>query len=159
VSVTLPEPFHQPGRPYLKDSVLEGESDWELTLLALDKRSSATYAADPRADEAQRIGALFTAEEAARVDAYLAASLQDTDRLDAIAAAGALNRVDVNWVIAELRTAWARLDKLRDRVDNSGSLADTGYLSSAVGYVRWSRKPQAVSPCNGTRSSRAQTVR
>jgi hypothetical protein len=141
------EPFHQPGWPYLTDSVLEGESDWALTRLALSKRSFAVHDDDPRAHEAREVGKLFTAQEAQRVDAYLAASLQDTDRLDAIATVGALNRVDVDWLIGELRTAWARLDEFRDRIDNSGRLADTGHLSSAVDYVRWSRKPQALSPC------------
>ncbi|WP_042428067.1 hypothetical protein [Streptacidiphilus anmyonensis] len=141
------EPFHQSDRPYLMDSVLEGESDWALARLALNKRSFARYDPDPRADEAQEIGKLFTADEAKRVDAFLAASLQDTDRLDAIADTWAVTGDDLKWLIAELRQAWQRLDRFRDRIDNSGSLADTGYLSSAVDYIHWSRKPQALSPC------------
>ncbi|WP_042370551.1 hypothetical protein [Streptacidiphilus neutrinimicus] len=141
------EPFHQPGRPYLTDSVLEDEPDWALARLALSERSFATYKDDPRADEVRRIGEHFTADEARRVDAFLAASIHDTDRLDAIDAAGTLNRVDVDWVIAELRRAWGQLDRLRDCLDDSGSLLANTYAASSVDYVRWSRKLQAFSPC------------
>ncbi|MER8103854.1 hypothetical protein [Kitasatospora sp. NPDC094016] len=141
------EPFNQPGRTFRRDSILGDATDWDLTRLALSERSFATYKDDPYADEARRIGDLFTAEEAQRVDDYLVASIQDTDHLDAIATAPELADDDRAWLITELRLAWERLDRLRDAVDNSGSLMNTSYASSSVDYVRWSRKPQAYSPC------------
>ncbi|MER6364464.1 hypothetical protein [Kitasatospora sp. NPDC001527] len=99
------EPFVRPERTFRKDSVLPDATDWELARIALDRRSSAGYAADPLADEARRIGEEFTAAEAARVDAFLAAGVQDVHRLGAIAAAPDLTGGDRTWLIDQLRLA------------------------------------------------------
>ncbi|MFJ9846984.1 hypothetical protein ACIRYZ_42450 [Kitasatospora sp. NPDC101155] len=152
------EPFAQPGRPFRQDSVLDGMTDWELARIALDRRSSAVYHDDPRADEARRIGEEFTAAEAARVDAFLAAGIQDVRRLDAVADAQALTGEDRDWLIDQLRLAWDRLDRLHDCLDRSGSLLTNTYAASSVDYVRWSRKPGAFSPLHGGRPGRPTTA-
>ncbi|MFE4356116.1 hypothetical protein [Kitasatospora sp. NPDC056800] len=151
------EPFNQPGRPFRQDSALPDTTDWELARIALDRRSFAALAADPRADEAQRIGEELTAEEAARVDAFLAAGVQDVHRLDAVAATQALTGEDRTWLIDQLRLAWDRLDRLHDCLDDSGSLLTNTYAASSVDYVRWSRTPRALSPLNGPRRARPTT--
>ncbi|MFE4398715.1 MULTISPECIES: hypothetical protein [Streptomycetaceae] len=151
------EPFNQPGRPFRQDSILGEATDWDLTRLALSERSFATYKDDPRADEARRIGEQFTAEEAQRVDDYLVASIQDTGHLDAIATAPELTHDDRAWLIAELRLAWERLDRLRDSVDHSGSLMNTSYASSSIDYVRWSAQAAGVLPLPGARPGRLTT--
>ncbi|MER5353443.1 hypothetical protein ABT093_24295 [Kitasatospora sp. NPDC002551] len=143
------ERFARPERTFRKDSVFPDATDWELARIALDRRGSAAYATDPHADEARRIGEEFTAGEAARVDAFLADGLQDTGRLDAIAADDqALTGEDRDWLIGQLRLAWDRLDRLHDCLDDSGSLLSNTYAASSVDYVRWSRRPQALSPLN-----------
>ncbi|MBP0453995.1 hypothetical protein J5Y04_31300 [Kitasatospora sp. RG8] len=148
-AATAYEPFARPDRPYRQDSVLADATDWDLARVALNERSFAVYSDDPQADEAQRIADLLTAEEARRVDRFLAAGLQDTDRMDAVAAATDLTDDDRSWLLEQLRLAWRRLDCLRDAIDDSGSLMTTTYAASSVDYVRWSRKPQALSPLNG----------
>ncbi|MFD5433750.1 hypothetical protein ACFWJ4_16565 [Kitasatospora sp. NPDC127067] len=152
------EPFARPERTFLQDSALPDATDWELARIALDRRSFAAYAADPRADEARRIGEEFTAEEAERVDVFLAAGVQDVHRLDAITAAPDLTGEDRTWLIDQLRLAWDRLDRLHDCLDDSGSLLTNTYAASSVDYVRWSRKPQALSPLNSPRRVRPTTA-
>ncbi|MGW7316143.1 hypothetical protein [Streptomyces sp. NPDC054865] len=39
----------------------------------------------------------------------------------------------------QLTTAWARLDKLRDRIDTAGSLMANTHIASAIDYIRGSR--------------------
>ncbi|GAA2815230.1 hypothetical protein GCM10010441_44800 [Kitasatospora paracochleata] len=155
------EPFARPGRTFLQDSVLEdvldSAADWDLACVALDRRSFAVYHDDPHAEEARRIGAEFTAEEARRVDAFLAAGVQDVHRLDAIAAATDLTGDDRTWLLDQLRLAWQRLDRLRDVIDSSGAVMNARHPARAVDYVRWSRKPQALSPLNGARLGRPTT--
>ncbi|MFJ9447138.1 hypothetical protein ACIRRH_35610 [Kitasatospora sp. NPDC101235] len=141
---TAYEPFARPERTFRKDSALPEATDWELARIALDRRSSAAYAADPHADEARRIGEEFTAEEAVRVDFFLAAGIQDSGRLDAVAAGQTLTGEDRDWLIDQLRLAWDRLDRLRDCIDDSGSLLNNTYAASSVDYVRWSRRPEAL---------------
>jgi hypothetical protein len=143
------EPFHQPDRTYLKDSVLERWTAWEMALVALDMRSSAAYQDDPRADEARRIGAKFTADEAARIDAFLASSRQDSSRLASIKSSLAgtgEDGADLRWLVTELHKAWDRLDRLRGGIDHGGSLLDAHMVASSIDYVRWSRQPEAISP-------------
>ncbi|MEU4301931.1 hypothetical protein [Kitasatospora aureofaciens] len=157
-AATAYEPFAQPGRSFLQASVLPDATDWDLARIALDRRSSAAYAIDPHAEEAQRIGEEFTAEEAQRVDAFLATTIQDVGRLDAIATSPTVTGEDRDWLIAQLRLAWQRLDGLRDCLDDSGSLLQNTYAASSVDYVRWSRKPRAFSPLRGGRPGRPTTA-
>ncbi|MFE7524671.1 hypothetical protein ACFU7Y_03005 [Kitasatospora sp. NPDC057542] len=157
-AATAYEPFARPDRSYRPESALPEATDWELARIALDRRSSAAYADDPHADEARRIGEEFTAEEAARVDVFLAAGIQDVHRLDAIAAGQALTGEDRAWLFGQLRLAWHRLDRLHDCLDHSGSLLTNTYAASSVDYVRWSRKPQAFSPLRGGRPGRPTTA-
>ncbi|MFJ6384694.1 hypothetical protein ACIQI7_32390 [Kitasatospora sp. NPDC092039] len=158
LAATAYEPFNQPGRTFRKDSILGEATDWELARLALSERSFAAYKDDPRADEARRIGEQFTAEEAQRVDAFLAAGIQDTGHLEAVAAAEEFTGEDRDWLIGQLRLAWDRLDRLHDCLDDSGSLLTNTYAASSVDYVRWSRKPQAFSPLLGGRPGRPTTA-
>ncbi|MFE2727050.1 hypothetical protein [Kitasatospora sp. NPDC059327] len=138
-------PFARPGRTYRQDSALADASDWELARLALDRRSFAVYHDDPSAEEARSLADLLTAEEAARVDRFLAAGVQDTGRLDTIATGGPdLTDDDRTWLLDQLRLAWQRLDSLHDAIDRSGSMMTTTYAASAVDYVRWSRRPEAL---------------
>ncbi|WP_329501498.1 hypothetical protein [Kitasatospora herbaricolor] len=138
-------PFARPERRFRQDSVLDGESDWVLARLALDRRSFAIYDDDPRAEEARRLAEEFTVEEAERVDRFLAAGVQDNGRLEAVAAAGpTITDEDRTWLLDQLRLAWQRLDRLRGCIDNSGSMMQTTYVASAVDYVRWSRRPEAL---------------
>ncbi|MFJ4672829.1 hypothetical protein [Kitasatospora purpeofusca] len=146
-AVPVHEPFARPGRTFRQDSIWDADiTDWALARIALDRRGSAAYHADPLAEEARQVGEEFTAEEARRVDAFLAAGRQDVHRLDAIAAAGHLTGDDRTWLLDQLRLAWQRLDRLHDSIDDSGSLMNTTYAASSVDYVRWSRKPQSLSP-------------
>lgn len=39
----------------------------------------------------------------------------------------------------QLATAWMRLDELRDRIDDGGSLMANIHVASAIDYVRGSR--------------------
>lgn len=48
--------------------------------------------------------------------------------------------VDTQWLAQQLRRAWTQLDKLRDRIDNAGSLMDTNHVATAIDYVRGSRE-------------------
>ncbi|MEV5010023.1 hypothetical protein [Streptomyces sp. NPDC055692] len=103
-------------------------------------RRCAGYHDDPQADAERRLGEAFTEDEVRRADAYLAAGLRDTSRLADIEAT--LNGVsdDTKWLVEQLKTAWARMNVLRDRIDDAGSLRDIGYVSSAIGNVPGSRE-------------------
>lgn len=152
------EPFAVRSRVFRLDSVLEGESDWALARLALNERSFAMYHDDHRAEEARRIAKLFTFAEAGRADAFLAAGIQDADRLEALATAETLTDEDRTWLLDQLRLAWSRLDSARDAIDNSGSMMTTTYAASSIDYVRWSRRPEAytgIDPRRATRQSEA----
>ncbi|MFG2463336.1 hypothetical protein ACGFWE_40675 [Streptomyces sp. NPDC048523] len=46
---------------------------------------------------------------------------------------------DTEWLAQQLRRAWAQLDKLRDRIDDAGSLMVRTDVETAMGYVRGSR--------------------
>ncbi|MFI8085834.1 hypothetical protein ACIF6L_34220 [Kitasatospora sp. NPDC086009] len=138
-------PFARPERVFLAESVADGASDWELARFALSERSFAGYHDDPRAEEGRRLADKLTAEEAERVDRFLAAGVHDSQRLDALAAAGpSLTGDDRAWVLDQLRLAWQRLDRLHDAIDHSGSMMATTYAAGSVDYVRWSRKPEAI---------------
>lgn len=127
---------------FRQDSAVPDRSDWQLACEALELRKSARYSDDPQAEADRQMRKAFTADEAARIDAFMAAAQHDTGRLAAIEArledttAG-----DTKWLIEQLRRQWALMDELRDRIDNAGSTMHTSYVESAVGYVRWSRMP------------------
>ncbi|MER7826932.1 hypothetical protein ABTX85_30730 [Streptomyces sp. NPDC096097] len=125
---------------FLKDSSNPGRTDWELARLAVHLRGYAKYADDPEADAAQRLEEAFTQEEVRRADAFLEAGHQDADRLAAIAARlGNDTATDEAWLVQQLATAWMRLDELRDRIDDGGSLMANTHVASAIDYVRGSR--------------------
>lgn len=125
---------------FLKESSNPGRTDWELARLAVHLRGYAMYADDPEADAAQRLGEAFTEDEVRRADAFLEASHQDADRLADIAARlGNDTATDEAWLVQQLATAWMRLDELRDRIDDGGSLMANTHVASAIDYVRGSR--------------------
>nr|WSW64519.1 hypothetical protein OG513_38935 [Streptomyces sp. NBC_00998] len=130
---------------FLQESSKPGRSDWELARLAVHLRGYAKYADDPQADAAQRLGEAFTEDEARRADAFLEAGRQDTDRLAAIEVRlGKDAASDEAWLAQQLTTAWARLDELRDRIDDGGSLMANTHVASAIDYVRGSRPVNEV---------------
>ncbi|MCF3132469.1 hypothetical protein [Streptomyces olivochromogenes] len=47
---------------------------------------------------------------------------------------------DAEWLAQQLRWAWTQLDKLRDRIDDAGSLMVRTHVETAIGYVRGSRE-------------------
>jgi hypothetical protein len=122
---------------FREDSIKDGWSDWQLADRAVEIRRMERYGGTLAAEVESRLRKEFTADEVRRVDAYLAASLPDTGRLAAIE-----NRLepatddDTRWLTEQLTIAWARLDTLRDRIDNAGSLMANGHVASAIGYVR-----------------------
>ncbi|MGW6857796.1 hypothetical protein [Streptomyces xanthophaeus] len=125
---------------FLQESSKPGWSDWELARLVVHLRGFATYADDPQADAARRLGDAFTADEVRRAYAFLEAGRQDTDRLAAIEARLCKDATsDEAWLVQQLTKAWARLDELRDRIDAGGSLMANGHVASAIDYVRGSR--------------------
>lgn len=115
--------------------------DWTLAHEAVWIRLMARHSPNPQVEAAQRIQEAFTADEARRIDAYLAAATPDTDRLAAIEARLDDASDDTKWLAEQLRLAWADLDELRDRIDDAGTLMHTAYVSSAVRYIRHSREP------------------
>ncbi|MEW5627220.1 hypothetical protein AB1388_11695 [Streptomyces hydrogenans] len=122
------------------DSAQPRRTDYALARLLVWERSLAKYDADPEADLLCRVHELFTEDEHRRALDYLAASEQDTGRLTTIEAGlGEDTTSDTTWLVGQLRTAWARLDELRDRIDNSGSLIDLHYMAEGINYVRGSR--------------------
>ncbi|MGW7260790.1 hypothetical protein [Streptomyces sp. NPDC054834] len=120
-------------------SSFPGWNDWRLAREAVWLRSK-TCDNDPQAEKDQRISKAFTADEARRIDAYLAAGVPDTGRLTAIEARLDDATDDTKWLAKQLKQAWAQMGKLRDRLDDAGSLMDPDYAASAIGYVRWSRE-------------------
>ncbi|MEU3495363.1 hypothetical protein ABZ747_17980 [Kitasatospora cineracea] len=148
------EPFARPERTWRQDSLDESASDWTLARFALSERSFASYDDDPGAGEAQSLADRFTAEEARRVDAFLAASIQDRGRLEAVAASEELTGDDRTWLLDQLRLAWQRLDRVRDAIDHSGSMMMTTYAASSIDYVRGSRRPVAFTGTDPRRATR-----
>ncbi|MEU9464441.1 hypothetical protein ACIQCQ_38620 [Streptomyces sp. NPDC088394] len=126
---------------FREDSIKDGWSDWQLAHLAVDIRRMERYGGTLKAEVEPRLRKEFTADELLRADAYLAVILPDTGRLTEIE-----NRLesaaddDTRWLAEQLRIAWDRLEKPRDRIDDGGSLMDKGHVSSAIGYVRGTRK-------------------
>ncbi|MFF6888653.1 hypothetical protein ACFY9F_36380 [Streptomyces sp. NPDC012421] len=113
---------------------------YDLARLLVWERSLAKYDADPDAELERRVHRLFTEDEYRRALDYLAASEQDTSRLAVIEAGlGEDTTSDTAWLVGQLRTAWTRLDELRDRIDNSGTMADLHYMAEGIDYVRHSR--------------------
>ncbi|MFJ8469658.1 hypothetical protein [Streptomyces swartbergensis] len=100
----------------------------------------ASSSDDPQSEADRLIKGSFTAEEAARIDVYLAAGIPDTSRLAAIEARLDDNDADTKWLAQQLKRAWAQMHTLRDRLDDAGSLMNPDYAASAIGYVRWSRE-------------------
>jgi hypothetical protein len=49
---------------------------------------------------------------------------------------------DTEWLTHQLRQAWARLDRLRDRIDDAGSLMHIHHVATAIDYVPGSRETQ-----------------
>ncbi|MGW2255477.1 hypothetical protein ACWCXH_35700 [Kitasatospora sp. NPDC001660] len=49
--------------------------------------------------------------------------------------------------------AWQRLDRLRDAIDDSGSMMNSTYPASAVDYARWSRRPEALTGLDPRRTT------
>ncbi|MEU8926987.1 hypothetical protein AB0D10_39730 [Kitasatospora sp. NPDC048545] len=141
---TVHAPFARPGRIWRQDSIEEGATDWALARFALSERSFASYDDDPGAEEARRLADKLTADEARRIDAFLAAGVQDRGRLDVVATAPQLTGEDRTWLLDQLRLAWQRLESLHDAIDRSGSMMTTTYAASSVDYVRWSRRPEAI---------------
>ena len=121
---------------FREDSIKDGWSDWQLADRAVAIRRMKCYGGTLAAEVEPRLRAEFTADEVRRVDAYLAASLPDTDRLAAIETRLETATDDTRWLAEQLRIAWARLDMLRDRIDTGGSLMANGHVASAIGYVR-----------------------
>lgn len=125
---------------YRQHSAFPDWDDWQLAREAVHLRRMARHSDNPQAEADRRIGEAFTVGEVQRIDAYLAAGIPDTDRLAAIEAQLGDATNDTKWLAEQLKRAWAQMDELRDRIDDAGSLMDTSYVSSAIGYVRWSRK-------------------
>lgn len=117
-----------------------GWDDWTLACEAVMLRRFAGYHDDPQADAERRLGEAFTEDEVRRTDAYLAAGVLDTSRLADIEATLNSASDDTKWLVEQLKTAWARMNVLRDRIDDAGSLMDIGYVASAIGYVPGSRE-------------------
>lgn len=124
---------------FRKTSDKPGWSDWELASEAAAQLRFARLAHDPPAAVERLLQAHFTEEELHRADVFLAVSRQDTDRLTAIEKRlGAAVGGDV-WLVDQLRKAWARLDRLRDRIDTGGTLMPNSWVAEAIDYARWSR--------------------
>ncbi|MFD9458660.1 hypothetical protein ACFWBC_36970 [Streptomyces sp. NPDC059985] len=125
---------------FLQESSNPGRTDWELARLAVRLRGYAKYADDPETDAVRRLGEVFAEDEVRRADAFLEAGHQDADRLAEIAARlGNDAASDEAWLVQQLATAWMRLDELRDRIDDGGSLMANTHVASAIDYVRGSR--------------------
>lgn len=122
-------------------SALPGRSNWQLACAAHELRRSARNSDDPQAEIDRKMNRVFTADEAAQIDAFMEAAQHDTDRLAAIEARLDEATDDTRWLTEQLRRQWALMDELRERIDDAGSTMDTSYVESAVGYVRWSRTP------------------
>ncbi|MER8188193.1 hypothetical protein [Kitasatospora sp. NPDC094015] len=148
------EPFARPGRTWRPDSLDASASDWQLAHFAISERAFAMYSDDPRTEEARRLADQLTRDEAERVDRFLADGVQDVGRLEAIAAAGEITDDDRTWLQDQLMLAWRRLDSARDAIDRSGSMMTTTYAASSLDYVRWSRRPEALTGIDPRRTAR-----
>ncbi|MFD3613270.1 hypothetical protein ACFWXA_35490 [Streptomyces atroolivaceus] len=129
---------------YRERTSKEGWSDWELARLAVDIRGGARYGGILEAEVEPRMREEFTAGEVRRIDAYLAASLPDTDRLAAIKNWAADD--ETRWLVEQLTMAWAWLETLRDRIDDGGSLMSNSHVASAISYVRRTRETTGADP-------------
>jgi len=49
---------------------------------------------------------------------------------------------DTEWLTQQLRRAWAQLDRLRDRIDDAGSLMHIHHVATAIDYVPGSRETE-----------------
>jgi hypothetical protein len=125
---------------YREESAFPGWSDWHLVREACDVRRRTCYTNDPQAELDQRMRNTFTADEVRRADAYLAAGIPDTCRLAEIEARLDDASGDTKWLAEQLRKTWSQMDKLRDRINDAGTLMDRDYAARAVGYVPWSRE-------------------
>ncbi|MFB7294096.1 hypothetical protein, partial [Actinacidiphila glaucinigra] len=132
---------------FRKDSTKADWDDWQLAQEMVHLRGLAAFPST-RSNVPGWIGEAFTADEARRADAYLAASVHDTARLTAIQARILIggDGGDTRWLADQLARAWAHLDELRDRIDDSVALMHQGYVAEAIGYVKWSRKDGIRSP-------------
>jgi hypothetical protein len=124
---------------FRQHSAFPGRSDWQLACAAVELRRSASHSEDPQAEMDRQMKEAFTADEAARIDAFMEAAQHDTARLAAIEAHPDGTTGDTRWLTEQLRRQWALMDELRDRIDDAGSTMHTSYVESVVGYVRWSR--------------------
>ncbi|MFI8007937.1 hypothetical protein [Streptomyces sp. NPDC086010] len=124
---------------FREHSSKENWSDWELAHLAVDIRSMTRYGGILAAEVEPRLRNEFTTEEIQRADAYLAVSLPDTGRLTTIKDRLDTADSDTRWLIEQLTIAWERLDTLRDRLDDAGSLMHNSHVASAIGYIRRTR--------------------
>ncbi|MFB7294161.1 hypothetical protein, partial [Actinacidiphila glaucinigra] len=132
---------------FREDSTKPDWDDWQLAQEMVHLRGLAAYPST-RDHVPGWIREAFTADEARRADAYLAASVHDTTRLTAIQARILIgdDSGDTRWLADQLARAWAHLDELRDRIDDSVALMHQGYVAEAIGYVKWSRKDGIRSP-------------
>jgi hypothetical protein len=49
---------------------------------------------------------------------------------------------DTEWLTQQLRRAWAQLDRLRNRIDDAGSLMHIHHVATAIDYVPGSRETE-----------------
>ncbi len=121
---------------YRQHSAAPDKSDWRLACREL--RRSARWR-KPASEADRQMKKAFTADEAARIDAFFEAAQHDTGRLAAIEAR--LNGGHRRHEVAGRATAppVGLMEELRDRIDDAGSMM-TSYVESAIGYVRWSRE-------------------
>ncbi|MFD9283599.1 hypothetical protein ACFWD7_41235 [Streptomyces mirabilis] len=118
-----------------------GWSDWQLASEACGVRRRTCFTDDPQTELDQRMRDTFTADEARQADAYLATGTPDIARLAEIEARLDDASDDTKWLAEQLGKSWSQIDRLRDRIDDAGSLMDRDYVARAIGYVPWSREP------------------
>ncbi|MGR6998758.1 hypothetical protein ACU686_12610 [Yinghuangia aomiensis] len=116
-------------------------TEWQLADQMWEIRASARYR--PESERTWRIRRIFTADQAARADAYLRASAHDTGRLTEIEAGLDDTTGHTAWLVSELKTAWARIDTAKDRVDAGCGVVALTTLAAAIGYVPHSRRSLA----------------
>lgn len=141
---------------FREDSTKPDWDDWQLAEEMVRLRGLTAFPST-RDHVPGWIGETFTADEARRADAYLAASVHDTARLAAIQAQPLTD--NARWLADQLARAWAHLDELRDRIDDSVALIHQGYVASAIGYVKWSRKDGIQGPAPAPAASEAGSSR
>ncbi|MGW2353677.1 hypothetical protein [Actinacidiphila glaucinigra] len=141
---------------FREDSNKADWGDWQLAQEMVHLRGLGAFPST-RDHVPGWIGEAFTADEARRADAYLAAAVHDTARLAAIQAQPLTG--DMRWLADQLARAWALMDELRDRIDDSVALMHQGYVAEAIGYVKWSRKDGIHSPAPAPAASEAGSGR